>query len=76
MPIAAPFDASSGASADAPFRIPRSAKRNLFLRIADAIGESNRRKAEREIARFIEWNGGRLTDRLERDLVQRFGDSS
>lgn len=30
-------------------------------------------KAEREIARFIESRGGRLTDEVERQISQRFG---
>ena len=42
--------------------------RGFLLRIVDAIAESNRRKAEREIARFIARNGGELTDDLERRI--------
>jgi hypothetical protein len=42
--------------------------RNLLLRVVDAIRDSNRRKAEREIARYIERNGGRLTDTIERGI--------
>ena len=48
-------------------------RRNAFQRIVDAVGESNRRKAEREIARYIARNGGQLTDRLEHDIARRFG---
>jgi hypothetical protein len=73
MPIAATIDSSSPASST-PSRVSETRKRNLFLRIADAIGEPNRRKAEREIVRFIARNGGRFTDRLECDLARRFAD--
>jgi hypothetical protein len=44
------------------------ARRPLFLRIVDAIGDSNRRKADRETARFIARNGGFLTDAVERRI--------
>ena len=39
--------------------------RNLFLRIVDAIGEANRQKAEREIARFVAHHGNRITDSVK-----------
>jgi hypothetical protein len=48
-------------------------RRGFLLRIVDAVADSNRRKAEREIARFIERNGGRITDRLERAIEHRYG---
>ena len=35
-------------------------KRNLLLRIVDAIGETNRRRAEREIALFLARHGGQF----------------
>jgi hypothetical protein len=35
-------------------------KRNLFLRIVDAVGETNRRRAEREIVFFLARQGGRF----------------
>src|SRR5215217_5723810 len=47
---------------------PERARRGLFLRIVYAISESNRRKAEREIARFIARKGGRIADSLEREV--------
>lgn len=46
--------------------------RNLFLRIVDAIGDTNRRKAEREIARFVARHGNRITDSVERSIGERF----
>ena len=44
MPFTVPFGAYTAPS--------KSHKRNSFLRIVDAIAESNRRRAEREIAAF------------------------
>ncbi len=46
-------------------------KRGLFARLLDAMMESRQRQADREIARFIELNGGRLTDDLEFQIGQR-----
>jgi hypothetical protein len=37
-------------------------ERSLFLRIIDAIGESNRRRALREVASVLAHLGGRLPD--------------
>jgi hypothetical protein len=47
-------------------------RRSLFLRIIDAMTASSRRRADREIARFIERNGGTLTDDLERSIERSF----
>jgi hypothetical protein len=55
-------------------RKPERARRSLFLRIIDAIAESNRRKGEWEIPRYIARNGGQLTDRMEREIGQRFSE--
>ncbi|HEX2136258.1 MAG TPA: hypothetical protein VHG30_10190 [Microvirga sp.] len=57
---------SSRAGAE-PGRAPR---RGILLRIVDAIAESNRRKAEREIALFLARRGGQLTDDLERRIAR------
>jgi hypothetical protein len=45
-------------------------KRNLFLRIVDAIGETNRRRAEREIALFLARHGGRFPDSVDQPTVE------
>lgn len=74
MPLTTSIDAFPDAlprPAAAPSRLP--AKRNVLLRIVDALAASNRRKAEREIARYVARHGGALTDRLEHDIVQRYG---
>jgi hypothetical protein len=58
-------------SSDAHSAPSKLRKRNLFLRIVDTIGEANRRKAEREIARFVTLHGGRITDSVERSIGER-----
>lgn len=47
--------------------------RNLWKRIADSVYTAQRRRTEAEIARFIERNGGVITDDVERQISQRFG---
>ena len=47
--------------------------RAALSRIGDAVTASRRVQAEREIARFIDLNGGQLTDELEREISRRFG---
>jgi hypothetical protein len=47
--------------------------RSLIARAVDALGKANERRAASEVARFIERNGGGLTDDLEREISQRFG---
>ena len=70
MPLAAH---PPGFVATLPSRGAAPARRPLLLRIVDAIGESNRRKADREIARFIARNGGCLTDTVERRIGASYG---
>ncbi len=64
VPFSISFDTRS-----APSRLHKP--RNLFLRIVDAIGDANRRKAEREIARFYA-REMRFTDSVERSICERF----
>jgi len=54
MPFTVPFGAYTAPS--------KSHKRNSFLRIVDAIAESNRRRAEREIAAFSPRHGSQVSD--------------
>jgi dephospho-CoA kinase len=57
-------------SFSAPATQPRrTGKRTgFFSRVVEALAASNRRRAEREIARFIVRNGGKITDDLEREI--------
>ncbi len=51
----------------------RSSERPGFLaRALNAIHEAQIRRAEREIARYIETHGSRLTDDLERRIERHF----
>jgi hypothetical protein len=45
----------------------------LFQIVVAAIADSRRRRAEREIAAFIQRNGGRLTDSIERQIGEPAG---
>jgi hypothetical protein len=45
--------------------------RRIFGAILDAMHESRRRQAEREIANFVARQGGRMTDDLEREMTRR-----
>jgi hypothetical protein len=45
----------------------------MFQRFVRALQDSRRRAAEREVEQFIQRNGGRLTDELEREISRRFG---
>jgi hypothetical protein len=45
----------------------------LFSRVLATLMTMQRLRAEAEVARFIDRNGGRITDDLEREISQRFG---
>ena len=47
--------------------------RSFLHRLGAAIAASRQAQAERAIARFIESQGGRLTDEVEREISRRFG---
>ena len=68
LPIVRTLSVSSSSQAGAERSIP--ARRGFLLRLVDAIAESNRRKAEREIALFLARHGGKLTDDLERRIAR------
>jgi hypothetical protein len=54
-----------------PARSAAAPRPGLLKRIADAVFESRRRQAERDIARFVASTGGRITDDIERQMTQR-----
>jgi hypothetical protein len=45
--------------------------RGFLRRVYDAIHDSRQRQADRDIAAYIERSGGRLTDSMERQLMER-----
>ena len=47
--------------------------RAYLRRLGAAAIAARQAQAEREIARFIETQGGRLTDDVEREISRRFG---
>ena len=56
----------------APTHVPASNRRGLLRRFFDAMMASRQRQVDREIARYIRDNGGRLTDNIEREIERRF----
>jgi hypothetical protein len=44
----------------------------LMRRLLDGLMAARMRQAEREIAIFLEGNGGRFTDEAEREIERRF----
>jgi len=64
--VAAEFDRYIAPAKVAPVRP------TLFSRFYEALKRSRMRAAEREIARFIERRGGRLTDSVERQIERSF----
>ena len=47
----------------------------LLRRVFDALFESRQRQSDREIAGFLARSGGRLTDDIERRMMQRLATS-
>ncbi len=50
--------------------------RGVFRRLVDALIDWRQRKADREIADYIARSGGRLTDSIERELMERVSRSA
>jgi hypothetical protein len=50
----------------------QAAQRPLLRRFLDTLAASRRRRAEREVARFVDSLGGRFTDTAEREIERRF----
>lgn len=61
--------ANSGTSAASPAVQP--ARKSIWRRMFEAMVESQQRRADREIARFLVNHGGLLTDDMEREMMQR-----
>ena len=70
--MATTFNASTdNAFAGTQAAAPKST--SVLSRIYAAMIASRERAAEREIERYIQLNGGTLTDHLERDISRNFG---
>lgn len=46
-------------------------KRSLLDRLRNAMIASRQRRADRQIARILAQSGGRMTDAIERDVMER-----
>ena len=55
-------------AAQAMEQAPRKA---IWRRLFDSIIESQQRRAEREVARYLASHGGLLTDDMEREIMRR-----
>ena len=58
--------ASSANRAPAP-------RRSLFARVIARMTAARQRQAEAQIARYLATTGGKFTDRVEREILQRLG---
>ena len=45
-------------------------RKSFWRRVFDRLVETQQRRADREIARFLESHGGLLTDDMERQIMQ------
>ncbi len=52
------------------------AHRGILRRMFDGLLESRQRKADRDIAAYIAHSGGRLTDSIERELMDRVSNAT
>ena len=55
--------------AAAPAKNP--ARQSFWRRAYNTLVESQQRRAEREVARYLTAHGGLLTDDMEREIMQR-----
>jgi hypothetical protein len=49
----------------------KAPRKSFWRRFGNALIESQQRRADREIARFLASHGGLLTDEMERELMRR-----
>ena len=64
------FGLSSGRSARVASRVGLKLKR-LTRRLSDALAAQRASEAERKIASLLARSGGRLTDSMEREIMQK-----
>ena len=50
----------------------RKPARSVWRRLFDAMITARQIEADREIARYLELSGGKLTDNIEREIERRF----
>jgi hypothetical protein len=49
----------------------KAPRKSFWRRLGDALIESQQRRADREIARFLASHGGLMTDDMEREIMRR-----
>lgn len=54
----------------------RPARKSIWRRMFDALVETQQRRAEREIARYLASHGGLMTDGMEREMMRRLTGNS
>ena len=54
----------------------KSARKPFWRAVFDSIAASRERRAEREIAAYIERHGGQLTDEMERNIMRHLNGQS
>jgi len=50
----------------------KPARKPFWRRVVDSIAESQQRRADREVARYLASHGHLLTDATEREIMRRF----
>ncbi len=50
--------------------VAASPRKSFWRRVFDRLVETQQRRADREIARFLESHGGLLTDDMERQIME------
>lgn len=55
---------------------PAPKRKSFFSRVYDAIVASGQRRADREIAAYLERRGDTLTDDMEREIMRRMSGQS
>jgi hypothetical protein len=61
----------SGRNAAEAGTVERLERKGFWRRVYEGIMASQQRRADREIARYIERHGGLLTDDMERQIMSR-----
>jgi hypothetical protein len=54
----------------------KPARKPFWRAVSDSIAASRERRAEREIAAYIERHGGQLTDEVEREIMRHLNGQS
>lgn len=66
---------SNGAFTPAVPEAEKALRKPLWRRVFDTLIESQQRRADREIARFVASHGGLFTDDMERQIMRRLTQS-